>query len=51
MKDIDLKFVATNGVNSLDYKDNSMVPDKVLVRFKFLEILIRLVEAKYIDNK
>eukprot|EP01017_Pseudomicrothorax_dubius_P005020 TRINITY_DN11162_c0_g1_i1.p1 TRINITY_DN11162_c0_g1~~TRINITY_DN11162_c0_g1_i1.p1 ORF type:complete len:422 (+),score=86.12 TRINITY_DN11162_c0_g1_i1:71-1267(+) len=44
LSDLDLKFIATNS-SEIKTKNN---PDRALTRFKFMEIMVRIAEDKYI---
>jgi hypothetical protein len=43
------KFIATYS-SSIEYKGNPRVPDRTLIRFKFIEFLVRLAEDKYLKT-
>ncbi len=47
---IDLTFITTNSISGTDYKSNSLVPERGLVRFQFMEGLVRLSEEKFKKN-
>lgn len=42
LKIIDLTFITTNSMSSANYKGNSLVPERGLVRFQLMEVLVRL---------
>lgn len=44
LKIIDLTFITTNSISGANYKGNSLVPERGLVRFQFMEELVRLAE-------
>ena len=44
LKIIDLAFITTNSMSGADWKGNSLVPERGLVRFQFMESLVRLAE-------
>jgi hypothetical protein len=48
VQDIDLKFITTNASTQNEFKGNLMVPERGLIRFRFLEILIRLADVRYV---
>jgi hypothetical protein len=50
LKIIDLTFITTNSISGTDYKGNSLVPERGLIRFQFLEAIVRLAEEKYKKN-
>ena len=50
LSDVDLKFIATCS-SALEWKGNFRNPERALVRFQFLEFLVRLAEDKYIKSK
>ncbi len=47
LKIIDLTFITTNSMSGIDWKGNILVPERGLVRFQFMESLVRLAEEKY----
>ena len=47
---IDLTFITTNSISGADLKGNSLVPERGLVRFQFMEGLVRLSEEKFKKN-
>ncbi|KAL4486412.1 hypothetical protein ABPG72_007198 [Tetrahymena utriculariae] len=49
LSDVDLKFVVTK--TSSKIKRNPRNPDKGLIRYQFMEIIVRLAEDKYIRHK
>lgn len=49
LSDVDLKFVVTK--TSSRYKRNPRNPEKGIIRYQFMEILVRLCEDKYIRHK
>ncbi|EGR30607.1 leucine rich repeat protein, partial [Ichthyophthirius multifiliis] len=49
IRDLDFKFVVTN--SSTKFKKNNRNPDKGLIRYQFMEIIVRLSDDKYIRNK
>lgn len=42
-----MTFITTNSMSAANYKGNQLVPERGLVRFQFMEILVRLAEEKY----
>lgn len=46
LTDVDLKFIATNSSEIRGPRN----PERALVRFQFMEILVRLAEDKYMKN-
>lgn len=50
LKIIDLTFITTNSMSSSDWKGNVLVPERGLVRFQFMESLVRLAEEKFKKN-
>jgi hypothetical protein len=42
LKIIDLTFITTNSISGNDYKGNSLVPERGLIRFQFMEAIVRL---------
>jgi len=46
--DVDIKFIAT--CNNLEYKNNNRNPVKGMVRFEFMECLIRIADEKYMKK-
>ncbi len=50
MKITDLTFITTNSMSGADWKGNSLVPERGLVRFRFMESLARLAEEKFKKN-
>lgn len=51
MADVDISFISSNILSESVMYKNNMIPERSLVRFKFLEILIRLSYEKYYRNK
>ncbi|KAL4450444.1 hypothetical protein ABPG74_019342, partial [Tetrahymena malaccensis] len=49
LSDVDLKFVVTK--TSTKIKRNPRNPEKGLIRYQFMEIIVRLAEDKYIRHK
>lgn len=47
---IDLTFITTNSISGADLKGNSLVPERGLIRFQFMECLVRLSEEKFKKN-
>lgn len=43
LKDVDLNYVATNSVKEKNYLN----PERNLVRYQFMEILVRIAVDKY----
>jgi hypothetical protein len=50
LSDVDLKFIACNA-SANKIRKSPMNPDKALVRYQFMEIVVRLAEDKYIRNE
>lgn len=50
LKITDLTFITTNSMSGADWKGNSLVPERGLIRFQFMEGLVRLAEEKYKKN-
>lgn len=50
LKDADLKFIATYTKTDPALMKNYRNPDRVLVRYQFLEVWVRLAEQKFISN-
>lgn len=46
-QDLDLKFI---GTLSGTEKGNPRKPDRGMIRFQFMEVLIRIAEEKYLKN-
>ncbi len=44
LKISDLTFITTNSMSGADWKGNQLVPERGLVRFQFMEALVRLAE-------
>ena len=44
LKITDLTFITTNSMSGADWKGNSLVPERGLVRFQFMEALVRIAE-------
>jgi hypothetical protein len=47
LKIIDLVFITTNSISGIDFKGNPLVPERGLVRFQLMEVLVRLADEKY----
>ena len=47
---MDLTFITTNSISGADWKSSSMVPERGLVRFQFLEAVVRLSDEKFKKN-
>jgi len=47
LKITDLTFITTNSISGADWKGNVLVPERGLVRFQFMECLVRLSEEKF----
>ena len=50
LKITDLTFITTNSMSGPDWKGNSLNPERGLVRFQFMESLVRLAEEKFKKN-
>jgi hypothetical protein len=50
IKITDLTFITTNSMSGSDWKGNLLVPERGLVRFQFMESLVRLAEEKFKKN-
>jgi len=50
LSDLDLEFVATNASGG-GKKSNPRVPERQLVRYQFMEVLVRLALDKYLKSK
>lgn len=50
LSDIDLRFIGTNSASNMDFKGNIRCPERGLVRFQFMEIIVRLADDKYQRN-
>ena len=48
LSDVDIKFIAT--LSSTDFKGNSRNPERGLIRYQLMEVLVRIAEEKYIKN-
>ena len=47
---MDLKFISTCSASAVDYKGNNRNPERYIVRFQFMEFIVRLSEDKYIKQ-
>lgn len=47
LKIIDLTFITTNSMSGANYKGNNLVPERGLIRFQFMEVLVRLADEKF----
>lgn len=45
----DLKFIATCS-SAIEWKGNPRNPERALVRYQFMEFLVRLAEDKYVKH-
>ena len=48
---LDLVFITTNSATAIDWKGNPRNPERGLIRFQFMESLVRLAEEKYFKTK
>lgn len=44
LKITDLTFITTNSMSGADWKGNNLVPERGLIRFQFMESIVRLAE-------
>jgi hypothetical protein len=47
IKGVDLKFISTTSASNPDFKGNSLRPERGIVRFQFMEYIVRLSEEKF----
>jgi hypothetical protein len=50
LKILDLVFITINSATAVDWRGNPRNPERGIIRFQFLEALIRLSDEKYIKN-
>lgn len=48
LSDVDIKFIAT--LSSTDFKGNPRNPERAIIRYQLMEVLVRIAEEKYIKN-